>query len=147
MRLTAINPSTSVTLTTDYRIVLDSSGNIHFIQNNDISPTSGIGTDTLGTHGEGIMKPIVGSFSSVSFNGNYVFLFAGQDLTAKPAALAGAIRANGNGLITTAAGGVGSDFNDNGSIQFAEPFRKLFGRLDEQPRHCGDSFPNFRQIG
>jgi hypothetical protein len=116
MRLTAINPSTSVTLTTDYRIVLDSSGNIHFIQNNDISPTSGIGTDTLGTHGEGIMKPIVGSFSSVSFNGNYVFLFAGQDLTAKPAALAGAIRANGNGLITTAAGGVGSDFNDNGTF-------------------------------
>ncbi len=116
MRLTAINPSTSVTLTTDYRIVFDSSGNIHFIQNNDISPTSGIGTDTLGTHGEGIMKPIVGSFSSVSFNGNYVFLFAGQDLSAKPAALAGAIRANGNGLITTAAGGVGSDFNDNGTF-------------------------------
>ena len=115
MRLIAINPTTSVTLTTDYRIVLDSSGAIHFIQNNDIT-TPGVGTDTLGTHGEGIMKPIVGNFSSVSFNGNYSFLFAGQDTNAKPAALAGAIRADGNGNITSAAGGLSSDFNDNGSF-------------------------------
>jgi len=115
MRLIAINPTTSVTLTTDYRIVLDSSGAIHFIQNNDIT-TPGVGTDTLGTHGEGIMKPIVGNFSSVSFNGNYSFLFAGQDTNAKPAALAGAIRADGNGNITPAAGGLSSDFNDNGSF-------------------------------
>jgi hypothetical protein len=115
MRLTAINPTTGVTLTTDYRIVLDSSGTIHLIQNNDIT-TAGVGTDTLGTHGEGIMKPIVGNFSSVSFNGNYSFLFAGQDNSAKPAALAGAIRADGNGNITSAAGGVSSDFNDNGAF-------------------------------
>jgi hypothetical protein len=115
MRLEAINPTTEVTLTTDYRIVLDSTGVIHLIQNNDIT-TPGIGTDTLGTHGEGIMKPVVGSFSTVSFNGNYSFLFAGQDLSSKPAALAGAIRADGNGTITTSAGGVGSDFNDNGTV-------------------------------
>ncbi|MGD0965080.1 MAG: putative Ig domain-containing protein [Candidatus Acidiferrales bacterium] len=115
MELIAINPSTQVTLTTDYRIVLDSTGTIHFIQNNDIT-TAGVGTDTLGTHGEGIMKPVVGSFSAVSFNGNYSFLFAGQDTGAKPAALAGAIRANGNGDITSAAGGVSSDFNDNGTV-------------------------------
>jgi hypothetical protein len=115
MELIAFNPSTHVSLTTDYRIVLDSSGTIHFIQNNDIT-TAGVGTDTLGTHGEGIMKPIVGSFSGVSFNGNYSFLFAGQDTSAKPAALAGAIRADGNGNINPAAGGVSSDFNDNGTI-------------------------------
>jgi hypothetical protein len=115
MELVAFNPSTHVSLTTDYRIVLDSSGTIHFIQNNDIT-TVGVGTDTLGTHGEGIMKPIVGSFSGVSFNGNYSFLFAGQDTSAKPAALAGAIRADGNGNINPAAGGVSSDFNDNGTI-------------------------------
>jgi hypothetical protein len=115
MELIAFNPSTHVSLTTDYRIVLDSSGTIHFIQNNDIT-TVGVGTDTLGTHGEGIMKPIVGSFSGVSFNGNYSFLFAGQDTSAKPAALAGAIRADGNGNINPAAGGVSSDFNDNGTV-------------------------------
>ncbi len=116
MELVAFSPITHVvTLTTDYRIVLDSSGTIHFIQNNDIT-TPNVGTDTLGTHGEGIMKPIVGSFSGVSFNGNYSFLFTGQDTSAKPAALAGAIRADGNGNINPAAGGVSSDFNDNGTI-------------------------------
>jgi hypothetical protein len=113
MRIVSTNPITSVNLSIDYRIVVDSAGNVHFMQYNDIT-TAGVGTDTLGTHGEGIMKPAVGSFSSVSFNGNYSFLFAGQDTNAKPAALAGAIRADGNGNITPAAGGVSSDFNDNG---------------------------------
>jgi hypothetical protein len=115
MQLIATNPSTQVKLTTDYRIVLDSSGNIHFIQNNDIT-TVGVGTDTLGTHGEGILKPVLGTFNSASFNGNYAFLFSGQDMSGKPAALAGAINANGSSTIIPAAGGVSSDFNDNGTF-------------------------------
>ena len=115
MQLIATNPSTQVKLTTDYRIVLDSSGNIHFIENNDIT-TMGVGTDTLGTHGEGILKPVVGAFNAASFNGNYAFLFSGQDLSGKPAALAGAINANGSSTIIPAAGGVSSDFNDNGAF-------------------------------
>ena len=114
MQLIATNPKSGVTLTTDYVIVLDSSGTIHFIENNDIT-TPNIGTDTLGTHGEGILKPVLGTFSSGSLNGNYSFLFSGQDLNGKQAAFAGAINANGISTIVPAAGGVSTDFNDAGT--------------------------------
>ena len=115
MQLVATNPTTHVTLTTDYRIVLDSSGVIHFIQNNDIT-TAGVGTDTVGTHGEGILKPVVGTAAAGSFNGNYSFLFSGQDMSAKPTALGGVIRADGTSSLIPAAGGVSSDLNDNGAF-------------------------------
>ncbi len=49
-------------LTTDYRLVLDSNGNAKFFED---KPATSNG-DTLQTHGEGILKPIVGSsFSAV----------------------------------------------------------------------------------
>ena len=116
MQLVAINPSSGVSLTTDYRIVLDSTGKIHFIENNDIT-TVGVGTDTVGTHGEGIMKPVVGSLTASSFNGNYAFLFTGEDQSGKRAALAGAINADSSkDIIVPAAGGASSDFNDAGSF-------------------------------
>jgi hypothetical protein len=115
MQLIAANPTTHVTLTTDYRIVLDSSGVIHFIQNNDIT-TVGVGTDTVGTHGEGILKPVVGAAAAGNFNGNYSFLFSGQDMSAKPAALGGVIRSDGVSSLIPAAGGVSSDLNDNGTF-------------------------------
>ncbi len=117
MQLVATNPQTSVTLTTDYRIVLDSTGTIHFMQNNDIT-TAGVGTDTVGTHGEGILKPVPANFSSGSgiFLGNYSFLFSGQDMSAKPTALGGVIHADGVSNLIPAAGGVGGDLNDNGTF-------------------------------
>ena len=117
MRLVATNPTTSVTLTTDYRIVLDSTGVIHFMQNNDIT-TPGVGTDTVGTHGAGILKPVPAGFTSGAgdFLGNYSFLFSGQDITAKPAALGGVIHADGISSLIPAAGGVGGDLNDNGTF-------------------------------
>jgi Putative Ig domain len=115
MQLIATNPTTHVTLTTDYRFVLDSSNTIHFIQDNDIT-TAGVGTDTVGTHGEGILRPVVGNATAASFNGNYSFLFSGQDMSAKPTALGGVIRADGTSSLIPAAGGVSSDLNDNGVL-------------------------------
>lgn len=115
MQLIATSPSTKVTLTTDYRIVLDSSGTIHFIQNNDIT-APGVGTDTLGTHGEGILRPVVGTPTAGTFSGNYSFLFSGQDMSAKPTALGGVIHADGSSSLIPAAGGVSTDLNDNGAF-------------------------------
>jgi len=115
LQLIATSP-TSVTLTTDYRLVIDSNRNIRFIENNDIT-TPGVGTDTLGTHGEGILKPVLGSgFSVANLNGNYAFEFAGEDLSGKPAALAGVLNADGTGILRPAAGALSSDFNDAGSF-------------------------------
>ena len=97
------------TLTTDYRLVLDSSGNAKFFED---KPAASNG-DTLQTHGEGVMKPIVGSsFSAVNLSGNYAFEFAGQDLSQKPAALGGVVNADGNGTFSSGA----SDFNDAGTF-------------------------------
>ena len=127
-------PDHVVTLATDYRIVLDSSGAIHFIRNNDIT-TAGVGTDTLGTHGEGIMKPIVGNFSSVSFNGNYSFLLlARTPMLNRPRWPARSARMERRHNLRR--GRSSSDFNDNGSSTLAEPFREFFRGIHEQPRHC-----------
>lgn len=115
MELVATNPSTSVTLTTDYRIVVDSNLVIHFFENNDIT-TVGVGTDTVGTHGEGVMKPVTGNIVAANFLGNYSFVFTGQDITAKPAALGGVLHADGTSTLIPAAGGVGGDLNDNGTF-------------------------------
>ena len=97
------------TLTTDYRLVLDSNGNAKFFED---KPATSNG-DTLQTHGEGIMKPIVGSsFSAANLSGNYAFEFAGQDLSQKPAALGGVLNADGNATFSSGA----SDFNDAGTF-------------------------------
>ena len=115
MQLVATNPNTKVTLTTDYRLVVDSTNAIHFIQNNDIT-TPGVGTDTLGTHGEGILKPVLGTSGPGNFVGNYSFLFSGQDTSGKPAALGGVLHADGISTLIPAAGGVASDLNDAGTV-------------------------------
>ncbi len=98
-------------LTVDYDLVLDSNGNIRFFEDNSTKTS----TDSLQTHGEGIMKPVQGSgFGSASFSGNYAFVFAGQDVNTPPmpAAFGGVIHANGGG---TLAPGM-SDFNDGGTF-------------------------------
>ena len=97
------------TLTTDYRLVLDSNGNAKFFQD---KPATSNG-DTLQTHGAGVMKPIVGSsFSAANLSGNYAFEFAGQDLSQEPAALGGVLNADGNATLSSGA----SDFNDAGTL-------------------------------
>jgi hypothetical protein len=118
MELIVSEPNTSpaVTLTTDYRIAIDSKGNIRFFEDNDLPM---VDNDTFSTHGQGIMKPVPGSaatgfngFQSTSFTGNYAFEFAGTDTSGKPAALAGEFHANGSSTIS---GGTG-DFNDAGTF-------------------------------
>ena len=106
------NPQNGVPLTVDYRIVIDSNGNIRFFEDNSTATT----TDTLNTHGEGILKPIPGStsgsfsgFSTNSLSGNYAFIFSGLDSTGKPQALGGIVNAGGGAFIN----GI-SDFNDAG---------------------------------
>jgi Putative Ig domain len=96
-------------LTTDYRLVLDSNGNAKFFED---KPATSNG-DTLQTHGEGILKPIVGSsFSAANLSGNYAFELAGQDLSQKPAALGGVLNADGNATFSSGL----SDFNDAGTF-------------------------------
>jgi len=96
-------------LTVDYHLVLDSSGGARFFEDNSTKTS----TDILQTHGEGIMKPVEGSgFGPTSFAGNYAFVFPGQDLNGKPAALGGVVHANGSSLLTPGT----SDFNDAGTF-------------------------------
>ncbi len=108
------NPQSTVT--TDYQLVLSSAGvgfagrppMIQFFENNSTATS----TDTFGTHGEGTLKPLVGSaFSAASFSGNYVFGFTGEDFNGKPAALAGVFNADG---VQTLSSGT-SDLNDAGA--------------------------------
>jgi hypothetical protein len=108
MEIIATN-SLNVTLTTDYNLVLDSSGNIRFFENN----SSALDNDTLQTHGAGIMKPAdSASFSAGAFNGNYAFLFRGFDLAGSPTVLGGVIHADGIGSITPGTG----DYNEAGTF-------------------------------
>ena len=114
MELIATNPlGTGVTLTTDYRLVVQSNGNIEFFE--DDSTTTN--TDTYRTHGEGIMKPVLSSsFSAASLSGNYAFEFSGRDFTGNPTAVAGVIFADGNGNLKLPSGAPNGDFNDGGTF-------------------------------
>ncbi|HKV05809.1 MAG TPA: putative Ig domain-containing protein [Candidatus Acidoferrales bacterium] len=95
-------------LINDYDLVLDGNGNARFFQQNSTNP------DPKHTHGEGILRPLVGSsFANTSFSGNYAFEFSGYDLAGKPAALAGVITANGTDQSLTPGTG---DFNDAGTF-------------------------------
>ena len=117
------------TLTTDYRLVLDSNGNAKFFQD---KPATSNG-DTLQTHGAGVMKPIVGSsFSAANLSGNYAFEFAGQDLSQEPAALGGVVNADGNGTLSSGA----SDFNDAGTLQFRLGFGQFFIHRGQSRHGC-----------
>ncbi len=99
-----------VTLTTDYQLVLDSSGNIHFFENN----ATGTNTDTLGTHGEGVMKPAPGA-ATATFSGNYAFLLSGVDGNNKREALGGVLNSDGAN-ITPGGNGPNTDLNDAGTF-------------------------------
>ncbi|MGA8143382.1 MAG: Ig domain-containing protein [Candidatus Acidiferrales bacterium] len=106
MTLTATN-AVSQKLTSVYQLVLDSSGNARFFEN-DASNTT---PPPLATRGSGIMKPQVGSsFAATNFSGNYAFAFSGQDLTTAPTSLAGVIHADGASAFTPGT----VDFNDAG---------------------------------
>lgn len=99
------------TLTLDYQIVLDSSGVIHFFENN----ATGTNNDVYGTHGEGVMKPAAGA-GTATFSGNYAFLFTGVDASNKREALGGVINSNGSGTITPGGSGPATDLNDAGTV-------------------------------
>jgi hypothetical protein len=125
MELSFSNPQTGVNLRTDYNLVLYSNGNVRFVENNTLNSSAPNG-DSLHTHGEGTLKYVTNTSSSsgatssvsgASFSGNYAFEFTGQDLSGKPVVLAGTVNADGTGgNLTPGAGGVNSDFNDNGSF-------------------------------
>jgi hypothetical protein len=101
-----------ITLTTDYQLVLDSNGNIHFFENN----ATGTNTDTLGTHGEGVMKPAAGA-ATATFSGNYAFLLSGVDGNNKREALGGVLNAdNTTGDLTPGGSGPNTDLNDAGTF-------------------------------
>ncbi len=107
--IATIGTTQPLTVTTDYHLVLDSNGEARFFQDNSTATN----TDTLQTHGEGILKPVSGSpFSASSFSGDYSFLFAGQDSSQKRAALAGTVHATSSGGLVPATG----DLNDAGTF-------------------------------
>jgi hypothetical protein len=109
LELQVVNAQGS-TLTTDYQLVLDSNGNIHFFENN----ATGTNNDTFGTHGEGVMKPSPGA-SSATFSGNYAFLFSGVDGSKKREAFGGVLNSDGANL-TPGGSGPNTDLNDAGTF-------------------------------
>jgi len=114
LKLTAVNGQ-GTTLITKYDLVLDSTGNARFFEDNTSDPTN-LHPDISGTHGMGILKPMQGStFSAGSLSGDYAFEFSGQDSAGKKEALAGVIQADGSGSFGPGGGGVNSDFNDAGT--------------------------------
>jgi len=134
MELTAVN-SQGTPLVIDYQMALDSNGNWRFFENNAPNPKNAT-PDILGTHGEGILKPMLGlSFSAGSFNGNYAFEFSGQDFNGKREALAGAINADGSSNMTPPGSGVNSDLNDAGTYS-SQP---ISGTFILAPPHCGSA--------
>jgi len=102
MQLTATN-SKLAQFISNYLLAIDSSGNLHVIEN-DTTGAVGIGI----THGSGIMKPTAGGFSAANLSGNYAFEFSGRDFLAAPAVLAGVVHADGSGTFTPGT----ADFND-----------------------------------
>lgn len=89
MQLIATNNKGAI-LETDYLLVIDSNKNIRIVEN-----------DTTGTHGAGIMKPVVGnSLSPSNFSGNYAFQLTGQDNAGKPMAITGVVRSDGSSLLS-----------------------------------------------
>jgi len=109
LELDVVN-SQGISLIADYQLVLDSGGNIHFFENN----ATGTNSDSLGTHGEGVMKPAPASATS-SFSGNYAFLFSGVDGSNKREALGGVLNSDGTN-ITPGGSGPNTDLNDAGTF-------------------------------
>jgi Putative Ig domain len=108
MQVSAADPrNPSNTIVANYQLALQSNGNVKFFENNSVSAS----TDVVGTHGEGILKPVVGPFAASSFSGNYVFEFSGVDFSNAAEAFAGSLNANGAGVLSSGA----SDLNDAGT--------------------------------
>jgi hypothetical protein len=102
MQLTATN-SKQAQFISNYLLAIDSSGNLHVIENDT---TGGVGVGI--THGSGIMKPTASGFSAANLSGNYAFEFSGRDFLAAPAVLAGVVHADGSGTFSPGT----ADFND-----------------------------------
>jgi len=102
LQLTATN-SKLAQFIANYLLAIDSSGNLHMIEN-DTTGEVGVGI----THGSGIIKPTTGGFSAANFSGNYAFEFSGRDFLAAPAVLAGVVHADGSSTFSPGA----ADFND-----------------------------------
>jgi large repetitive protein len=102
LQLTATN-SKQAQFIANYLLAIDSSGNLHVIENDT---TGGVGVGI--THGSGIMKPTASGFSAANLSGNYAFEFSGRDFLAAPAVLAGVVHADGSGTFSPGT----ADFND-----------------------------------
>jgi hypothetical protein len=93
MQLIATNQKTAI-FTANYLLAIDSNSNLHLIEN-DTTGNAGVGI----THGSGIMKPVVGTFSAANFSGNYAFELNGRDYLGAPEVLAGVVLSdNGQNL-------------------------------------------------
>jgi hypothetical protein len=111
MEFKAIDPrNPTVVVTTDYQLALDAEGNIRMFENN----STGANSDTFGTHGEGIVKPVSSTsdgFTATNFSGNYAFGFTGQDFSNKPQAFVGMFHSDGGQTFSAGT----SDLNDAGT--------------------------------
>ncbi|MFZ3201599.1 MAG: malectin domain-containing carbohydrate-binding protein [Candidatus Acidiferrales bacterium] len=117
MELVATSPISGAISTIDYRLVLDSGGgsghpNVRFFEDNSTNTNNDAPN---ATHGEGIMKPLVGSsFTYASFSGNYAFGFGGYEAAGKlPVALEGVVHADATTSTPRLTGTC--DFNDAGA--------------------------------
>jgi hypothetical protein len=123
-------------LTEDYELVLNSAGGGYFFEDNSTKTnTDGV----FHTHGEGTLKPQLGSgFADSDLAGHYAFLFSGQDISNKPAALGGVIVANGSS--DTLLPGTG-DFNDAGTLSTAATITGTFGGISGNQGTASLTFP------
>jgi Putative Ig domain len=99
------------TVTSEYELALEPDGSAQFFQDHDYPSPPPANPDAFATHGEGVMKPVLGSSFAVSnFSGNYAFELTGVD-GKKPVALVGSIHADGAGTLSPGT----CDFNDAGT--------------------------------
>ena len=124
------------TLVEDYDLVLHSDGSAYFFEDNSTSTST---DGNFHTHGEGTLKPQVGSgFGAANFAGHYAFLLSGLDKSAKPAALGGVIVANGSsGTLLPGTG----DFNDAGTLSSGASLTGVFGGISGGQGSASLTFP------
>jgi Putative Ig domain len=123
-------------LTEDYELVLNSTGGGYFFEDNSTKTNT---DGSFHTHGEGTLKSQLGSgFANSDFAGHYAFLFSGQDISNKPAALGGVIVANGTS--STLLPGTG-DFNDAGTLSSAATITGTFGGISGNQGTASLTFP------
>jgi hypothetical protein len=134
MTLLAQNNKGAV-LQTTYLMVMDSNRNVRLIEN-----------DTSGTHGSGVMKPVVGSSLSASnLSGNYAFQLTGQDYLGKPMVLTGVIRADGVGTLSPGTLDVNEGGTYSGALALSGNFQVLT-KNEEGVMYFTYNLPNSAQI-